>query len=91
MTKNCAGQVEADKEAVATKALAVTLYDTALLESGFDLENPQDFNKRIHRILASSLGLQEGSLDASGVSMQLLSQSHVFDEWLLEHLRISGA
>ena len=57
-------QVEQDKEALKTMALAQTLFDTALLESGFDIDNPQDFNKRIHRILASNMGL-EGSLDAS--------------------------
>ena len=58
--------MEKDKESNTTRALAQTLYDTALLESGFDLDNPQDFNQRIHRIMAANMGLQ-GSLDTSRV------------------------
>ena len=61
-------QVDKDKEAASTKALAQTLFDTALLESGFGIEHPQDFNQRVHRLMADSLGLK-GSLDgASEVS-----------------------
>lgn len=53
-----AWQVEKDKDAEATKALARVLYDTALLESGFAIEQPKDFNARIHKLLAASLGIK---------------------------------
>ncbi|KAK9808251.1 hypothetical protein WJX73_003622 [Symbiochloris irregularis] len=49
---------EKDKDAAATKALAQILYDTALLESGFAIEQPKDFNARVHNLLASSLGIK---------------------------------
>lgn len=51
-------KVEKDKDAEATKALARVLYDTALLESGFAIEQPKDFNARIHKLLAASLGIK---------------------------------
>ena len=51
-------QYEKDKEAEATKHLAHILYDTALLESGFAIETPKDFNTRVHNLLASSLGIK---------------------------------
>ena len=51
-------QVEKDGEAEQTKALARVLFDTALLESGFAIEHPKDFNSRVHRILATSLGIK---------------------------------
>lgn len=51
-------QFEKDKEGEQTKALARILFDTALLESGFAIEQPKDFNTRVHRLLASSLGIK---------------------------------
>ena len=54
--------MEKDKDAAATKHLAQTLFGTAMLESGFALDNPQEFNKRVHSILATSMGLK-GSMD----------------------------
>lgn len=54
----CPAQYEKDKEAEATKQLAHILYDTALLESGFAIEAPKDFNMRVHTLLASSLGIK---------------------------------
>ena len=46
-------QFEADKEAAATEALARLIWDTALLESGFDIEAPKEFNARIYELLGA--------------------------------------
>ena len=51
-------QFEKDKESEQTKALARILYDTALLESGFAIEHPKDFNSRVHQLLAMQLGIK---------------------------------
>ena len=50
--------MEKNKDADSSKALAKVLFDTALLESGFDLEHPQEFNSRVLRILADNLGIK---------------------------------
>jgi len=44
-----------------TKDVAKLLYDTALLNSGFSMEDPKDFSARIYRLLKSGLNL--ASLD----------------------------
>ena len=41
----------------ATKDVAALLYDTALLNSGFALENAKDFNARVFRLLKANLNL----------------------------------
>ena len=43
------GEAEAD--------LAHLLYDTALLSSGYEMEDPHSFSARIHRVMSNSLGL----------------------------------
>ena len=50
--------MEEDKESERTKAYAQTLWDTALLESGFEIEAPKEFNSRIYTLLAQAYGLQ---------------------------------
>ena len=47
-------QYEADAEASSTQAMARIIFDTALLESGYIIPSPKDFNKRIYDLLASS-------------------------------------
>ena len=51
-------QVDEDKESEKTKAYAQTLWDTALLESGFEIEAPKEFNARIYSLLARAYSIQ---------------------------------
>ena len=44
-------------DAEETRDIATLLYDTALLNSGFALENAKDFNSRVFRMLKSSMNL----------------------------------
>ena len=63
--------MEENKESERTKAYAQTLWDTALLESGFEIEAPKEFNARIYSLLAKAysitgeLGLSEDEVKAA--------------------------
>ena len=58
-------QFEADKEAAATEAFARLIWDTALLESGFDIEAPKEFNARIYELLGRAHGIAPADLAMS--------------------------
>lgn len=57
-------QYEADKESEKAAAYARLLWDTALLESGFEIEAPKDFNSRVYGLLAQAYNI-EGDLSIS--------------------------
>merc|ERR1712194_236394 len=50
-------KVKADKEDAAAKDTAQMLFQTALIESGYELSDPQDLAARIYKLMATQLGV----------------------------------
>merc|ERR1711963_1296500 len=69
-SKNLRQRAEVDKNDKSVKDLVLLLFETALLSSGFSLEDPAVHAKRIHRMIKLGLGIDEeddsADVDAAG-------------------------
>uniref|UniRef100_A0A1A8P5Q0 Heat shock protein 90, alpha (Cytosolic), class A member 1, tandem duplicate 2 n=1 Tax=Nothobranchius pienaari TaxID=704102 RepID=A0A1A8P5Q0_9TELE len=55
-------KAEADKNDKAVKDLVVLLFETALLSSGFSLDDPQTHSNRIYRMIKLGLGIDDDDI-----------------------------
>jgi len=68
IVENLRQRAETDKNDKSVKDLVLLLFETALLSSGFSLEDPAVHAKRIHRMIKLGLGIDEDEADAEAVT-----------------------
>jgi len=68
IVENLRQRSEADKNDKSVKDLVLLLFETALLSSGFSLEDPAVHAKRIHRMIKLGLGIDEDDNEAEAAA-----------------------
>merc|ERR1712180_199894 len=67
IVENLRQRAETDKNDKSVKDLVLLLFETALLSSGFSLEDPAVHSQRIHRMIKLGLGLDEDDTEVEDV------------------------
>ncbi|KAK6781734.1 hypothetical protein RDI58_019530 [Solanum bulbocastanum] len=79
-------RAEVDKNGKSVKDLVMLLYETALLTSGFILDDPNTFVARIHRKLKLGLSIEEEDDAGGGDEMPSLEEEGGNEESKMEEV-----
>jgi len=71
IVKELRKKVDGDKSDKAVKDLIMLMFDTALLTSGFNLDEPNTFASRIYRMIKLGLSIEESADDTSSTPADL--------------------
>jgi len=74
--KSLKNKLESDKNDKTARDLSLLLYETALLSSGFTLEEPTDFAKRIHRMIKLGLSVDDDGDEGHNEELPLLEEDN---------------
>lgn len=75
-----AEKLESDSEAVYVKDITTLLYETAMIQSGFDVEDVTNFCKRIHGMVKVGLGAEEEAAPAENADLPKLEECNNTDD-----------
>ncbi|XP_072105056.1 heat shock protein HSP 90-beta [Mobula birostris] len=67
-------KADADKNDKAVKDLVILLFETALLSSGFSLDDPQTHSNRIYRMVKLGLGIDEEEVSVEEAAPQAVEE-----------------
>ncbi|GLJ40327.1 hypothetical protein SUGI_0829100 [Cryptomeria japonica] len=79
-------RAEADKNDKSVKDLVLLIYETALLTSGFTLDDPNTFASRIHRMLKLGLNIDEDLSPELDSDMPPLEEDTIQEESKMEEV-----
>jgi len=79
-------RAEADKNDKSVKDLVMLLFETALLTSGFSLDDPNTFAARIHRMLKLGLSIEEEEEEEAGQDEDMPALEEAGEESKMEEV-----